>query len=61
MNHSTALVLCSKFSSLDLKSGYWQVEPAEETKSLTAFSVVTLKWCMCKQMLFEYTNAPATF
>ena len=49
------------FSSLDLKSGHWQVEMDEESKSLTAFTVGLLGFYECERMPFGLTNAPATF
>ena len=49
------------FSSLNLKSGYWQVEMDEESKPLTAFTVGLLGFYECKRMPFRLTNAPATF
>ena len=49
------------FSSLDLKSGYWQVKMDEESKPLTMFTVGPLGFYECDQMPFGLTNTPATF
>ena len=49
------------FSTLDLKSSYWQVELEEEAKPLTAFTMGPLGIWECKHMHFGLTNAPATF
>ena len=49
------------FTSLDLKSGYWQVELDEESIPLTAFTVGPLGFYECIRMQFGLTNAPATF
>ena len=49
------------FTSLDLKSGYWQVEIEEESKPLTAFTVGPLGFFNCERMPFGLTNTPATF
>ena len=49
------------FTSLNLKSEYWQVEMEEESKPLTAFTVGPLGFFECKRMPFGLTNAPVTF
>ena len=48
------------FSTLDLKSGYWQVELEEEAKPLIAFTMGPLGFWECECMSFGLTNAPAT-
>ena len=49
------------FTSLDLKSGYWQVELDEDSIPYTAFMVGPLRFYECLWMPFGLTNAPATF
>ena len=48
------------FTSLDLQSGYWQVELTEASRPLTAFNVGPLGFYECVQMPFGLTNMPAT-
>ena len=56
-----ALAGAKYFSTLDLKSGYWQIEVEEEHKERTAFTVGPLGFWECNLMPFGLNNAPATF
>ena len=49
------------FTSLDLKSGYWQVELDDDSIPLKAFTVGPLGFYEYVRMPFGLTNAPATF
>ena len=49
------------FSSLDLQSGYWQVELTEASWPLTEFTIGPLGFYECVWMPFGLTNVAATF
>ena len=49
------------FTSLDLKSEYWQVEIEEDCKALTTFTIRPLGFYECDRMPFGLTNAPSAF
>ena len=49
------------FTSLDLQSGYWQVELPGASRPLIAFTMGPLGFYECLRMPFGLTNAPATF
>ena len=62
IDHMLELLIGSEwFCTLDLKSGYWQVELTDEAKSLTAFTCGPLGFYECEKMPFSASNAPATF
>ena len=49
------------FSTMDLKSGLWQVKMAEKSRQYTAFTVGSMGIFEFLGMLYGLCNAPATF
>ena len=49
------------FSTIDMKSGYHQVETQEEHKERTAFTVGPLGFFEYNRMPFDFSNSPATY
>ena len=49
------------FYTLDLKSGYWQVDLEEEAKPLTAFTMGPLGFWECERLPFGLTNVQQPF
>ena len=49
------------FSSMDFKSGFWQIKMAPELQHYTAFTVGKLRFYEFTHMLFRLCNAPVTF
>ena len=49
------------FSSMDLKSGFWQVRMSEKSRQYTAFTVGTLGMYEFLRMPYRLCNAPAMF
>ena len=49
------------FSSMDFRSGFWQVKMAPGSQPYTAFTMGNLGFYEFTRMPFELCNAPATF
>ena len=49
------------FSSMDFKSGFWQIKMAPESQQYTAFTVGNLRFYEFTRMPVRLCNAPATF
>ena len=49
------------FSSMDFKSGFWQIKMAAQLQQYTAFMVANLGFYEFTRMSFGLCNAPATF
>ena len=55
------MVGSAHFSSMDFKSGFWQIKMVQEPQQYTAFTVGNLGFYEFTHMLFGLCNAPMTF
>ena len=56
-----SMVGSAHFSSMDFKSGFWQIKMAPELQQYTAFTVGNLGFYKFTHMPFGLCNAPVTF
>ena len=56
-----SMVGSAHFSSMDFKSGFWQIKMAPESQQYTAFMVGNLRFYEFTHMPFGLCNAPVTF
>ena len=56
-----SMVRARFFSTMDLKSGFWQVKMSEKSRQYTAFTVGSMGIFEFLQMPYSLCNAPATF
>ena len=56
-----SMVGSAHFSSMDFKSGFWQIKMAPESQQYTAFMVGNLGFYEFTRMPFGLCKAPATF
>ena len=56
-----SLVGARYFSTMDLKSGFWQVKISEESHQYTAFTVGSMGMYEFLRMPYGLCNVPATF
>ena len=56
-----SMVGLAHFSSMDFKSGFWQIKMAPESQQYTAFMVGNLRFYEFTCMPFQLCNSPATF
>ena len=56
-----SMVGAAHFSSMDFKSGFWQIKMAPESKQYTVFTVGNLRFYEFTCMPFGFCSAPATF
>ena len=56
-----SMVVSAHFSSMDFKSGFWQIKMAPESQQYMAFMVGILGFYKFTNMLFGLCNMPVTF